>query len=169
MNVILLAAISADGKIAQREDQTSLDWTSKEDTKFFVEKTKEVGVVIMGSKTFETIGKPLNGRRVVVLSREEKAEMGEKADGTVEFVNISAQELIARLEKEGHDSVVVAGGASVYSQFLRAGLVTELYLTIEPVLFGNGIPFASGFNRINLKLVEVRPFGLDAVLLHFQT
>ncbi len=41
MKIILIAAISGNGMIAEREGQSSLDWTSKEDTKFFVEKTKE--------------------------------------------------------------------------------------------------------------------------------
>ena len=35
MQVVLIAAISADGKIAEEKDQSSLDWTSKEDTLFF--------------------------------------------------------------------------------------------------------------------------------------
>lgn len=190
MQVILLAAISVDGKIAERTDQTSLDWTSKEDTKFFVEKTKEVGVVIMGRKTFETIGKPLKGRRVIVLSREVNGmtpasgpadssrlfpSAGDHAvfsvippEGIVEYVNLSPHHLLKRLENEGHDAVVVAGGSSVYSQFLRDGLVTDLYLTVEPVLFGTGISFSSDVDRINMQFVEMRMLGSQSILLHYR-
>lgn len=172
MKVILLAAISANGKIAQHEGQTSLDWTSKEDLRFFVEKTKEVEVLIMGRKTFDTIGKPLKGRRVIVMSREKggKGERGKGEDiknGIIEFTNEQPKDLITRLEKEGSESVVVAGGSSIYSQFLREGLVTDLYLTIEPVLFGDGVPLASGFDRINLSLVDVQRLGEGSVLFHF--
>ncbi len=167
MQIILLAAISADGKIAQREGQTSLDWTSKEDLKFFIEKTKEVGVVIMGRKTFETIGKPLKGRRLIVLTNRPVASQ-EDDEGIIEFTNEQPRDLLARLQNKGHDRVVVAGGASVYSQFLREGLVTDVFLTVEPVLFGQGVPLATDFDRINLKLIEIIRLSDQTTVLHFR-
>lgn len=165
MNVWLIAAVTADGKIAQTPGQSSLDWTSKEDTRFFIEKSKEAGVVIMGFKTFETIGKPLKGRRLIVLSWESQTSTMEG----VEFMNLAPKALIESLAAQGVTTVVVGGGASVYSQFLREGLVTDLFLTVEPHLFGNGIPLASGFERIDMRLVDVTRLGDQAVLLHYQT
>ncbi|KKR04546.1 MAG: Bifunctional deaminase-reductase domain protein [Candidatus Uhrbacteria bacterium GW2011_GWF2_39_13] len=165
MEIWLIAAISANGFIAESSDQRSLDWTSKEDTRFFVEKTKEAGVVIMGRKTFETIGKPLKGRRLIVMTRHEG--MKTQMEG-VEFSTLSPVELINKLTQEGIESFVIAGGSSIYSQFLQAGLVTDLYLTIEPVLFGTGVSFASGFDRMNLNLVEVRKLNEQSVLLHYK-
>ncbi len=182
MKVVLIAALSADGKIAESDDQLSLDWTSKEDLKFFVKKTKECGVVIMGRKTFETIGKPLKDRKLIVMTRQEvppfsrePARTNVRSDGdkgglefgTVEYTNEQPRELIDRLKQEGHDMVAVAGGSTIYSLFLKEGLVTDFYLTVEPVLFGDGIPLAKGFNRINLKLIDVTRLGEQSVLLHF--
>lgn len=161
MIVNLIAAISADGKIAQSQNQNSLDWTSKEDTAFFVAKTKEAGVVVMGSRTFETIGKPLKGRRLIVLRETPGSVEG------IEYVNESPKNLIARLESEGVQQVVIGGGSSVYSQFLQAGLVTDMYLTIEPILFGGGIPLAQGFDRIQMSLIEVTKLNEQAVLMHY--
>lgn len=169
MRIILIVALSANGKIAEVEGQTSTDWTSKEDLRFFVEKTKEIGLVIMGRKTFKTIGKPLKGRRLIVLTRENEGQMGSSLleEGIVEFTHESPHALIDRLQKEGCDRVVVAGGASVYSQFLLSGLVTDLYLTIEPVLFGRGIEFARDFGRMNLSLQDIQRLGDQSVLLHY--
>ncbi|MFA4845250.1 MAG: dihydrofolate reductase family protein [Patescibacteria group bacterium] len=171
MKIILIAAISADGKIAQSENQSSLDWTSREDTAFFVAKTKEAGVVVMGRRTFETIGKPLKGRRLIVLSDQELPPLTKGGQGgveaSVEFVSTSAQALIARLESEGITQLVIGGGSSVYSQFLQAGLVTDVYLTVEPILFGGGIPLAQGFDRIQMSLVEVTKLNEQTVLLHY--
>ncbi|MBI2475497.1 dihydrofolate reductase [Candidatus Uhrbacteria bacterium] len=169
MKIILLAAISANGKIAEHECQTSLDWTSKEDLRFFIEKTKEIGVLIMGRKTFETIGKPLKGRKTIVMTREDNGRQLETKEesGKVEFTSEQPCKLLERLQKEGVENVVIAGGSSIYSQFLKEKLVTEIYLTVEPVLFGDGVPLASGFGRINLKLDEVTQLGDQAVLLHF--
>lgn len=203
MKIILIAAISVDGKIAEHPDQISLDWTSKEDTKFFVEKTKEAGVVVMGARTFATIGKPLKGRRVIVLTREvaagrcvygpapacqspqdvggdssplfppthhpavDRMKGNIPSEGDIVYANLAPSQLVKMLEEEGHEAIVVAGGASVYTQFLREGLVTDLYLTVEPVMFGTGVPLVSGIERINLRFISARPLGDQSVVLHF--
>ena len=163
MNIWLIAAVSVNGFIAQSSDQRSLDWTSREDLEFFIQKTKEAGVVIMGRKTFETIGRPLKDRRLIVMTRQEG--MKSHMEG-VEFTTLPPVELVNKLTAEGVKTAVLAGGASLYSQFLQESLVTDLYLTVEPLLFGQGIPFASGFDRMNLKLVEVKKLNEQTVLLH---
>lgn len=163
--VSLIAAISANGKIAERVGQTSLDWTSKEDTKFFVQKTKELGVVVMGRKTFETIGRPLKERLIIVMTSE--PEKYEPQPGILEYTKKSPRELLDDLTSRGFSKVALAGGASVYSEFLKAGLVDELFLTVEPVLFGGGVPLAENFGRVNLELVETMKLGEQAVLLHY--
>ncbi len=174
MNVWLIAAMSADGKIAQSADQCSLDWTSKEDTRFFIDKTKEAGTVIMGRKTFDTIGKPLKGRRIIVMSRGggkvEKWEGGEvKERGTVEYTSLSPREILDWLVSEGVTTIALAGGSSIYSQFLHDCLVTDLFLTIEPCLFGTGVPLATDFDRLDLRLENVTRLNDQAVLLHYKT
>jgi riboflavin biosynthesis pyrimidine reductase len=95
-----------------------------------------------------------------------KEGLGVVTDGTVEYSNLSPRELLDQLAREGVETVALAGGSSVYSQFLRDGLVTDVFLTIEPVLFGSGVPLASGFDRIDLRLEEVTRLGSQAVLLH---
>lgn len=164
MQVTLVAAMSADGKIAEHTDQSSLDWTSKEDTQFFIAKTKEAGTVIMGRKTFATFNRPLKGRRLIVLTKNPEAEA--LLPG-VEFTSEAAAALLTRLAAEGVQAVVIGGGASVYGQFLQAGLVTELFLTIEPILFGGGVPLAMGFGRVPMKLLEVKQLNSQSVLLHY--
>jgi dihydrofolate reductase len=172
MKILLIAALSVNGKIAQSRDQSSLEWTSKEDTAFFIEKTKESGTVIMGQRTFDTIGKPLKGRRLIVLTLD--ASMKEKnvpldENGTrLEFVEETPVDLIRRLESEGVTSVVIGGGSFVYSSFLREKLVTDLYLTVEPILFGEGIPLAESFGDVKLQFVESKQLGEQTVLLHYE-
>lgn len=164
MKVTLIAAISADGKIAERTDQSSMDWTSKEDKQFFVEKTKEAGTLVMGRKTFATINKGLKGRRIIVLTRDPSKELPIPG---VEFTSEEPVALVRRLENEGVAELVLGGGASVYGQFLNAGLVTEVYLTVEPFLFGGGVPLAQGFDRVALKLESVQQLNSQTILLHY--
>lgn len=152
MHVFLIAALTADGFIGRSDDHKSTRWTSKEDAAFFQEKTKKAGVVIMGRKTYETIGKPLPGRLNVVYSRQNSAldnsDSGENKN--LQCTQESPEELLARLEDEGHSEVAICGGASIYTLFLENGLVDTLYLTIEPVLFGDGVKL---FNKqLNKKL-----------------
>jgi dihydrofolate reductase len=168
MKVLLIAAVSADGKIAESDHQLSLDWTSKEDLKFFVDRTKEAGVVIMGQTTFDTFGKPLKGRRLIVLSKKGVGGLeGVGGVGGVETVKMDVRDLVDQLASEGNKEVVVAGGASVYGQFLNEGLVTDVYLTVEPYLFGGGVPLATGFDRVQMKLEDVSRLGAQGVLLHY--
>lgn len=166
MKILLLAAISLDGKIAEVVNQSSMDWTSKEDKKFFVEKTKEVGVVIMGRKTFETFGKPLKDRRLIVMT---SAPHEQKNMEGVEFTDEAPCALIERLEKEDCLAVVIAGGASIYHLFLSESLVTDVYLTIEPILFGAGISLCEGLTKpMTFLFKDSQMLNSSTVLLHYQ-
>nr|AIA10749.1 dihydrofolate reductase [uncultured bacterium]AIA10821.1 dihydrofolate reductase [uncultured bacterium] len=163
MKVTLIAAITADGFIGRDSGHTA-DWTSKEDKKLFVKITKEAGAMVMGSRTFETIGRALPGRRNIVLtSRPEEYH----AEG-VEFTSESVLELVKRLEGEGQKSLAVCGGANVYHQFMQAGLVSELYLTVEPVLFGSGVKLFSGELDVTMQLVSSEKLNDDVILLHYK-
>ena len=165
MEVFIIAAVSVNGKIAERVDQVSMDWTSKEDMQFFVKKTKEAGNVVMGRTTFETIGKPLPGRLNVIMTRTPDAS--KNIDEQLLYTDKSPKEIVDFLLNKGFDQVAVTGGAQVYSAFLKAGLVTDLYLTIEPVLFGTGVPLFEGIERVDLELVEHQKLNDQAVMVHY--
>jgi len=164
MKVIGIVAISINGMIAQRPLQQSLDWTSQEDTEHFKRITEEAGVVIVGRKTYELIGKPLKGRSTVVLTKT--PEQFENQEG-VRFTDQDPKEALEALKEDGQGQVAVIGGQEVYSQFLKEGLLTDLYVTIEPVLFGSGVNLSVGFDRIDAYLQSVEKLGDTSVLLHY--
>lgn len=167
MIVSLLAAMSADGYIAQSPDQKSTTWTSKEDREWFVQKTKEIGVVVMGRATFDTINKALPGRRIIVITSNPEKHQHRVVAG-VEFSALSPKELLAKLEAEGVKHVALAGGAKVYTQWLKEGLVNEVFLTVEPVLFGNGISFTGASEEaIDMRLMDMYRLGAESVLLQY--
>lgn len=132
MITFLIAAITADGFIAKNSDHLA-SWTSREDKKFFVEKTKEAGVVIMGLNTYKTIGKPLPDRLNIVYSRTEKDLEG------VEITEDEPSKLLNNLAGRGFKEVAITGGAQIYTMFMEAGLIDKVYLTVEPILFGYGM------------------------------
>nr|AIA15699.1 RibD C-terminal domain protein [uncultured bacterium]AIA15777.1 RibD C-terminal domain protein [uncultured bacterium] len=160
IRVFVIAAVSADGFIARTQTELA-DWTSKEDKKIFVELTKKAGVMVMGSNTFKTIGRALPGRRNIVYSHTPIEVEG------IETTEETPQELVTRLEAEGCAELAVCGGRAIYDMFLRAGVVDEVYLTLEPVLFGTGITLAGSPLTTSLKLLETRPLNEDVMLMHY--
>ncbi len=135
MRVVLVAALTMDGFIARANNEL-VDWSSLEDKAFFVRITKELGTMIMGRTTFETIGRGLPGRETVVLTHtpEEYAAMEH-----VIFTDETPTALLRRLESQGIQTVAVCGGRHIYSLFLAEQLMTEAYLVTEDISFGEGI------------------------------
>nr|AIA18278.1 Dihydrofolate reductase [uncultured bacterium] len=164
MKTFIIAAITADGFIG-RTSSHHADWTGKADKKLFVEKTKEAGVMVMGSRTFATIGRALPGRRTIVYTSKPETIT---VDG-VEATNEPPAQLISRLANEGASGVAICGGATIYSLFMEAGLVDELYLTVIPTVFGQGVPLFANPVEQHLELLENRDLGDGAILLHYKT
>lgn len=156
--------MSVDGRIAAQSDEF-VDWTSAEDKRFFVMKTKEAGVVIMGRRTFQTIGEPLPDRLNVIMTRQEAPF--DDIPGVLECTDESPHAVVHSLERRGYTAAVVAGGREIYSAFLAAGLVTDIYITLEPIIFGGGVPVVEGIGSKKLQLMSVEKLGSQSVLLHY--
>ncbi|MDA1337509.1 MAG: dihydrofolate reductase family protein [bacterium] len=159
MKTFLIAALSADGFIGKDSGHLA-DWTSKEDKKFFVETTKKAEAIIMGENTYETIKRPLPGRLNIVYSRDKEYE-------GVEVTKEDPKNLLLSLAKRGYNEVAICGGSQIYTMFMEQGLIDKLYLSIEPVIFGKGIPL---FNReldFKLNLVSESKLGEQTILLEY--
>ncbi len=168
MHVFLIAAVTLDGFIAQTKNQKSTQWTSKADADYFRARSKQAGALVMGATTFATIGGPMQGRKVYVLTRSPEDFEGYHRD-QVEPVALPLEELVNKVEAEGFKELAVCGGASVYHQFMAAGLVQTLYLTVEPKLFGKGIKLFSGnLAEVELKLKKVKKLSEQTILLEYQ-
>lgn len=163
MKVFIIAALTTDGFIGRSAGHTA-DWTGKADKKVFVELTKQAGVVVMGSRTFATINRALPGRRVIVYTSKPDSIQMEGVETTSE----TPADLLSRLEKDGCTAVAIGGGGSIYGQFMAAGLVSELYITVVPKLFGQGLPLFDADLDVNLSLIDSKPLDDGAVLLHYR-
>ncbi len=166
MKVVLVCAVTIDGKIA-RHSQERVTWNSEGDKRFFAKEVKRHPVVIMGRKTYEAHREVLRGGRLyVVLSR--RAHMQNSRKGHIEWYSGSARELVSSLSGRGFSSAMVAGGSEVNRLFLAEGCVDELYITVEPRIFGEGIPLAAGFGvDMPLRFVSGTPLAGGSMLLHF--
>jgi dihydrofolate reductase len=151
MNCFIIAAMSADGCIARDPKAPSTVWTSKEDKKRFVELTRGARAVIMGQNTWFTLGgKALKDRLNIVYSPDPIPDLPAGVETTMQ----KPADLLAGLEKRGFEEVAICGGSQIYTMFMESGLVNKLYLTIEPVIFGDGIRLFKRPLDMRLKLID---------------
>lgn len=107
-----------------------MPWHLPADLKFF--KAATMGKpVIMGRKTYESIGKPLAGRRNIVVTRDRAYQ----APGCI-VVHSPAAALLAAGEAE---EVMIIGGAEIYRQFLPQA--QRIYLTCIDAAFAGDAVF----------------------------
>lgn len=171
MHTFLIAAISADGYISQREQQASTSWTSQEDKQFFQVKTKQAGLIVMGRKTFATIGFPLPGRMNVIYTRQSQPDLvkefglSQQQQQHLRVTNLPPAQLIQELDEEGYQQLAVCGGSSIYTQFVQSGVVDEYFLTVEPVIFGDGVPLFNARLKLDLELVATKTLNQQGSLL----
>ncbi len=164
MKVIMVMALTVDGKIGKSSNHFT-DWTAKGDKKLFKTLSENSGAVIMGSKTFDTIGKPLSDRKNVVLTRNE--DRGSEWDNLV-FTGKSPKDILAELDKEGFSEVILAGGARVNYLFAKENLIDEIIVTYSPIIFGAGISLFSEAITMNLRLEEVKQLGVGLIFARYE-
>lgn len=113
--VSIIVAIAQNGTIG---DKNSLLWHIKEDMRFF-RTTTSGHAVIMGRKTFESLGsKPLPKRKNIVITRADRSFEGA-------FTAHSLQEAIAMAE--GDEEIFIIGGAQIYAEALS--VADRMYIT----------------------------------------
>lgn len=165
MKVFIIVAMSADGCIGIDATHLATTWTTKSDKQFFMRRSKQAGTVVMGLNTFNTFGKALKDRRLIILTPEPQDLTVEG----VEAVNESPTDLIKRLESEGVKELAVCGGAYVYTEFMATGLVEELYINVMPKVFGQGVRLFGQEFDYNLTLLETATLDDgNSVMLHYK-
>lgn len=115
MKINLIYAVSENGIIG---DKGQLPWHLPKDLSKFKEIT--LGhVILMGRKTYESIGRPLPGRTNCILT----SDPAYVAPGCVVVNSIDEVKKIA----SAHDEIFVIGGATLYEQFID--IADTIYLT----------------------------------------
>jgi dihydrofolate reductase len=128
MDIVVLAAIAENGVIGRGN---ALPWRLKSDMAHFRALTLGKPVVI-GRKTYLSIGKPLKGRTTIVVSRDHAFA----APGILVVPSLDAAVAAARGDalRRGSDTIIVAGGADIYAQALPLAarlVITEVHLRVE--------------------------------------
>jgi len=117
---VKISMIVAMGKNRQIGIENEIPWHLPEDLKFF-KKTTLGHHIVMGRKTFESIGKPLPGRTTIILTKNPDYQVKDCITAS------SIEEAIELAKGAGEDELIICGGANVYSQALPRA--DRLYLT----------------------------------------
>ncbi len=162
-----MMVMTADGFIAKNTTQSPMDWTSNADKQIFVERTKKAGVIIMGLSTYQTIGHPLPQRLNVVMTREPEKETN--IENQLEYTDKQPEELLPYLKSKGFSEVILGGGTTINSLFLQKGLVDEIQITVEPILFGGGLTLFKDLDlNIKMELLEMKDLGQNVINLRYK-
>lgn len=135
--------ISANGK-STRGGESPHAWASPEDQEFFRDLKQKFGVLIMGRKTYEAAGRPGgDGIRRIVLSRKA---------GFILPTDV--------------DEALLVGGSEINGAFFAQKLIDDIFLTIEPIFFGDGLPLVQGLSdEVQLELLSMKQLNPDGTLL----
>lgn len=118
----MISLIAALGKNRELGLNNQMLWHVKEDFKHFKETTMG-HTLLMGRKTFESIGRPLPGRKTFILTRN--------SDYQIENCSTihSLQEGVERANQNKEQELFIAGGAEIYRQALESLPIEKMYLS----------------------------------------
>ena len=169
--VILYIAMSLDGYIAAPD--SSLDFLSiveEEGQDYgYTDFVNTVDSVIVGRKSYDKVISmgyeyPLTDKDVYVMTRTSRPTLGK-----VKFHTGDLRELVLNLKSKKGKNIYVDGGAEIVNELLMNDLIDEFYISIIPILLGEGITlFKNGEHpKLKLKLISSRPYNKGLVQLHY--
>ena len=165
VNVFVYMHISVNGMIARLDGS---GFSSKKAKEGFLKMIGKIRVNVVGRKTFEAALRksnfPLKGLNIVMTSHKIKNRWG----SNVVITSKKPKEILKIIEERGYKKAMVGGGMAA-AGFVKAGLVNELFLDVEPIVFGKGMPVFSyeNFER-KLKLVDFKRLSKNEIRLHYK-
>ncbi len=169
MKIICVMVMSANGKITLGRNPNVHDWSSKEDQRYFAAIKEKATLIIMGRKTYKVASgqMALSAKTLrVVLTKRLGAYKKQAVAGQLEFTDELPETLIEKLERRGYKKALLVGGSEINSAFFGARLIDELWLTIEPKIFGRGTSIVSEKNfTADLRLKSSEQLNKNGTVL----
>jgi dihydrofolate reductase len=169
MHITLVMVASINGKITKGNDPIVSHWSSPEDQEHFSRFTHASNLLIMGRKTYEIAKSMMHHTpdrlRVVMTSKPEEFQK-DAISQQLEFTSKGPKELVQELEASGYTQALLVGGASTNALFFQEHLVNDIYLTVEPKIFGTGNPLIIDMPvDLDLHLKSIKQLNSQGTLL----
>ena len=153
MSLSIVVAVADNGVIGR---DGALPWHLPDDLRHFRQLTMGKPI-LMGRRTFESIGRPLPNRQTIVLTRSLEPIVG------VSIVSdLSQLEALARQARDR--DIFICGGAQIYEQTLP--LCSDLYLTLVNRVVAGDVFFPPFEDQFDL-VIELRSFP-EFKVLHYR-
>ena len=168
MKVILYMATSINGLITQGKDDSN--WVSKSDWLEFDKLMKQCGIMVMGKRTFEIFGDdfPCEGAINVVMTSNQKL-LNQETPTNVIFTNRSPKEIIKMAKDLGFDNLMLIGGMTLNTSFLKDNLVDEIWLSVHPLFIGDGLGVMDKLPLFRkLKKLKIKELDDDLLQIRYK-
>jgi dihydrofolate reductase len=109
--------------------------------------------------------KSKEGRLRIVLTSKPDEFQDEQETGILEFSSFSTKDLVKELEARGYTEALLVGGEEVNGDFLKNDMIDELWLTLEPNIFGSGKGLFKGEFDKELELFEMNRMNERGTIL----
>lgn len=158
--------MSMDGIVAMDHEHDIRNYSSTEDREFFLNSIKNYDGIIVSSRTFVKDASP--GTKRVILTHSKPAEDDPDPDNI--YMSGDERMICEKMWDLGLRKAALAGGPTTCLSFIRAGLVKDLYLSIEPVTLGHGIRLFTEEKFISRwTLIESRQLNeRGTVMIHYR-
>jgi len=182
-NLIYSAITSIDGYVADKNG--NFDWAAPDDDvhRFVNDLERPIGTYLYGRRMYEVMrfwetahtlpdqppvaqdyARIWQAATKIVYSRTLEAVTTARTQLERELDPEAVRQMKARVERD-----ITVGGPDLAAQAIRAGLVDEYHLFINPVVVGGGNRALPDAVRLNLELIDERRFGIGLVHLHYRT
>lgn len=148
----IVVAISENYAIGKDND---LLWKLPDDFKFFKMVTTG-NYILMGRKTYESLGKPLPNRTSVVITRNKDYEMPEGHE-----VVHSLEDALSHCEAQGLHEAMIIGGGKIYKEAIEKKLVDRMLITEVQASFDDADAFFPKFDKSEWKEERREHHGTD--------
>ncbi len=142
MHFTLTVATSADGYISRSTDEPPQAWASAEEQALFFRDVEAADWAIMGRNTHEAADKP-NRRRIIFSTSKQGWHRETQLWLNPEILTPNDLETQVH-ERHPLARGLILGGTRVHDWFLQHGAIDRVHLTVEPVVFEQGLPIFSG-------------------------
>jgi dihydrofolate reductase len=181
--VIYSMGVSLDGLIAGPDGDIGLLAPDEELHRFHNQQAREVGVHLYGRRLHEVMSYWETAAEENPSAPEHELEFAriwketpkvvfsttlDRVEGNSRLAQDDVVEEVRRLKEQPGKDIAV-GGAGLASTFMRLGLIDEYRPFVHPVVLGGGTPYLPPLDeRISLRLVETRTFGMGVAYLRYQ-
>lgn len=151
-------AISINGYITYGNDNSS--WVSEIDWKEFITLKRDSGFIVMGSHTYYQFADDFPQEEALNVVMTHDPSLLINSIENVLFTDKTPGEVVQMAKDKGCNQIMLIGGMSLNTSFLKENLINEIWLDVHPLLIGKG---KTVFDQVDLlkkiTLLETKELG----------